>query len=224
MKHGLILLALLLPVSSIADTEMNQEELEHWFNEDSAREDTSSISEGELRLLEHASVKQSYISRNWFSITPASFDTGLVRLRQCHQDLDPVPALEIVYRYQRIQNLAIESATAIGKARVVNNTIQLQDVQKHAALCITAEVGILYHNRDADYVLVNGPYHRQFLDGFYPMQVILDVSYPAELAMFIDSMPPVQPGVRLQHTEGRVVLDVLFEGRLNTRLRFRRRQ
>jgi hypothetical protein len=223
MKRYLLLLALLLPAGSIADTGSSQDELERWFNADPAEEDTSTVSEGKLQLLEHTSVRDPYVSRNWFRITPDSFNTGLVTLRQCHADLDPVPALEIVYRYKRIQNLAIESATAIGKAWVENNAVQLQDVQKHAALCITAEVGILYHDRDGDYVLVNGPYHRQFLDGFYPMQVILDVSYPADQIMFVNSTPPVQPGVRLEQTAGRVVLDVLFEGRLNTRLHFRRK-
>lgn len=65
----------------------------------------------------------------------------------------------------------------------------------------------------------NGPFMRQFLDGFYPMRVSLDVRPPPGRLRFAGIAPPEQDGFRVTQDEHRVRVDILFEGRLHTEIR-----
>jgi hypothetical protein len=61
---------------------------------------------------------------------------------------------------------------------------------------------------------------RRFLDGFYPMQVSLEIHYPEQFRLQ-EISPPPQPGFRLRQQQGRIELDGWFEGKLTTRIIFR---
>ena len=73
---------------------------------------------------------------------------------------------------------------------------------------------------DGNFVLKNGPFHRKFLDGYYPMQVTLKIRFPDELIEFSSILPEAQPGFTIQHDKGRLHINAWFEGILNTEIRF----
>lgn len=202
--------------------EMSSEELERWFNED-ADDDTAralAVNEGPLVFLTQPLVKPVHHSHNTLVIDANSLTSGWVKLTQCHSNLDAVAASEVVYRYQRMRNLRIKSSSGIGRAWIEDNSVQMTDIQHNASLCVSAEVAILYANADHSYTLRNGPFHRKFLDGYYPMHVTLDIHYPDSRLRLAEIDPPPQPGFELSTSPGRLLLNAWFEGELRTVLRF----
>ena len=215
-----LLLQCFLTMSSLAAEEISSEELEQWFNDDADDESRAlAVNEGPLVFLKQATNKAVHHSSNTLHIDESSLKTGWVALSQCHAQLDAVAASQIVYRYQRLRNLSIVSTHGIQRAWVEGSSVQLSEVQKNARLCISAEVGIL-HSTPTGFVLRNGPFHRQFLDGFYPMHVTLDIHYPESRLTIREIKPSPQPGFTVTHFSNRVLIDAWFEGKLNTEVHF----
>ncbi len=128
-------------------------------------------------------------------ITPDSLRTGWVQNEQCHYALDPVPELEVVFNPERVRDLRILRADHVGKAWVDGASVQLQNVYRDAVLCLASENRILQASGDGErYMLIAGPFMRRFLDGYFPMKVVLSVDYPAELLRLHDIGPaPLKP-------------------------------
>ena len=63
---------------------------------------------------------------------------------------------------------------------------------------------------------------RKFLDGYYPMRVTLNVTYPANVLRLIDISPEAQPGLGIAEQPGAIGVDALFEGELKTMIQFER--
>ncbi len=179
------------------------------------------VNEGELTFLPAPPDAPVHTHVNRLTILPGSLDTGWVRLEQCHRHLDPVGALEIVFSPGRIRGIQVVEARHIGQVAVAGDTVQLQDIGNDASLCLRAETRALQQLGDGRYALRNGPYMRRFLDGYYPMRVILDVHFPTSLHLQ-HTDPAAQPGVKVEHSPGHLLLDTWFEGILTTRLIFLR--
>jgi hypothetical protein len=198
---------------------MTEEQIEAWFNDDS-EERAMAVNEGKLEFLSQIPDKPAHHSHNIFILDNNSLQTGWVKLIQCHSQLDAVPEAQIVYRYRRMNKLRVESYSGIKRAWVEGDSIQLEDIQSDARLCIKAEVGILYSLSDGSFILKNGPFHRKFLDGYYPMQVTLTVQYPDESIQFKSISPQIQPGLTVKEEKGKVDINAWFEGELTTEIRF----
>jgi hypothetical protein len=223
MRHALALCCLLLPTLAMANGAMTPEDLQQWLEDDSEQR-AIEVSEGELAFLpsqpSRADGRPLPHSFNRLDIDAASIDTGWVRLEQCHRGLDAVAEAQVVYRYREMRGLRVSSTANIGRAWVEGASVQLQDVWRDARLCIDAEVRVFYRNPDGGYSLVNGPYHRKFLDGYYPYHVTLEVHYPADRLAFRTTRPSAQPGLVVTAAPGTLTLDAWFEGKLNTEIRF----
>jgi len=179
-------------------------------------ESVAAVNEGELQFLHRPPAKKVHRHFNGIDISPGSLADGWVSLRQCHENLDPVPSAQIVFRQDGIRGIRILSADSIGKAWVQGHTIQLEDVGLEARLCLTSESRALRSLGNGAYVLRNGPFMRRFLDGYYPMQVSMTISYPAEILLPLGHWPEAQDGFSVGQQEGEVSMDALFEGRLFT--------
>lgn len=211
-----------LSCSVLADERPSLTELEQWLNDDSDLK-TAEVNEGKLEFLASPPAKAVLHSINELRINQNSIDNGWVKLRQCYQHLDPFPTTEVVYHYKQIRNLELDGYTKIGTARVQGQSIQLEDVEKGAELCIRAEVRIFYQNTDGSFSLVNGPFHRRFLDGYYPYHVTLKINYPARQLEFIRTQPVAQLGFIVEKTRDLVTIDSYFEGILITEIHFKTR-
>jgi len=180
--------------------------------------DIGEINEGELEFLARPPDRPVHHLTNRLTITERSLNDGWVGLVQCHANLDAVPDAEIVYRYRAMRDLEVRSFANIGQARVEGQSVQLEDVERGAELCVEAEVRIL--NREGKgYILRNGPFHRRFLDGYYPMHVTVEIEYPRSLEVTGGS-PPEQPGFAVVQQPGYLELDAWFAGRLEIEVRF----
>lgn len=174
------------------------------------------VNDGGLHFLPAGSANGAHAHRNRIRLDAGSVDDGWVRLEQCHENMDAVPAAQVVYNADRIRNLAILSKENIGQAWVEGPSVQIKDVSKPAALCIAGESRALTELAPGAYRLRNGPYMRKFLDGYYPMRVVLDIAYPAETLRLARFDPGRQAGFEVLTEPGRIQVDAEFEGRLFT--------
>lgn len=178
------------------------------------------INGGELRFftLPPPGLIHQHVKR--LIITPESLRTGWVQNEQCHYALDPVPELQVVFNPERVRGLRILRADHVGKAWVEGASVQLTDVQSQAVLCLASENRILQASGDGErYMLIVGPFLRRFLDGYFPMKVVLSVDYPAQLLELHDVGPePLKPAPLPD--DGHVEVSALFEGRLFVAMQF----
>jgi hypothetical protein len=178
------------------------------------------INEGDLRLLADRPDPPPHLHSKQIRIIPESLDDGWVRDRQCHARLDPVAALDIVFGEGKVRHLHITHAENIGEARVTQHAVELRNIGQNAVLCLESELRLLERDSlSGHYLLVSGPYMRRFLDGYFPLQLVLDIDYPADRLRILELQPQaLQPHSRL--LPGRVRIEVLFEGRLEIAIRF----
>jgi len=212
-----VYLLILLSIFFHSAYAFTEEELK-WLESDN-EEKSLSVNEGQLQFLTEKK-KNILHSDNTISINSASIDTGWVSLKQCYRQLDKLPEVDITYQYRFMRQLTISSKKNIEEAVVNNQSISLKNIIDNAEICITAEVRIFYQNPDGSYSLVNGPYHRRFLDGYYPYHVSLKIFYPEQLLQLVKTIPPSQPGFRILQQHNQVSVDTIFEGRLNTEIIF----
>lgn len=179
------------------------------------------VNDGDLHFLTQEPAKPVHHHQNRLVIGDDSLVSGWVKLEQCHQHLDPVPSMQIVYGQDRVRGLTIVSSENIGKAWVHEHTVQLEQVARNATICISAETHALHDDGDGVYSLSNGPFMRRFLDGYYPMRVSLDVSLETGKLHFMDITPAPQPGFDFNQDGATLGYQALFEGKLRTVLRFK---
>ena len=202
----------------IIDTQADED----WLNDDS-EERAAQINEGSLVFLTSPIDTTVLHSENLFTIKENSLQTGWVELKQCYRNLDVIARVEIVYNYRQMRDLKVVHHQGIGKAKVVDQSVQLEDVSEQASVCVQAEVRVFYLNPDGRYSLVNGPYMRKFLDGYYPYYVSFEIHFPGQLLSFEDTLPPAQKGFDVRRSKDRLEISAWFEGKLNTEIRFRPR-
>jgi len=193
-----------------------------WFDEDTQSAVTQA-SKDELVFLPPGPEDITLHSINTIVVTRTSLDDGWVKIGQCYEGLDAVPAAEVVYQYKKLRHLRIHSKANIGQAVTHGQTVQLSDVQHGATLCIRAEAQILYPQVDGRFLLRNGPFQRRFLDGYFPLRVSMDVQFPSTLLHYVGISPEVQPGFEVDVKDEHVYIDSWFAGTLMIEVDFSER-
>lgn len=185
--------------------------------EDGWEERAEEVNEGELRILQPRTDSHEHHHHSRLKITQESLETGWVDMVQCHTNLDATSALQIVFTQGRVRDLHISSHSKIARAWVEKNTVQLENISPGSSVCLGLKTRALWVN-DKKIILKNGPFMRQFLDGYYPMRVSMQVEYPTEKIRFL-GMKPEGITYRID-SNGWLEIDVRFEGRLNTEISF----
>jgi hypothetical protein len=178
------------------------------------------VNEGELEFLSELPDKLPPVLQNQFTISPQSLKDGWIDMVQCHERLDPVAKAQVLYHPRRTRNIEILSSNNIQRSWVEDNSVQLENIAANATLCIHAEVKSLYSNFNGSYSMRNGPFLRKFLDGYYPMRVIMDVSFPKGKLSFEAINPQAQNGFAVQYEENKMNIEALFVGELEIEVYF----
>ena len=181
---------------------------------------TQLINEGSLKFHSGTPGHRVLQTRNWLTVAPESLQTGWVALHQCQRNLDPVAAVEIVYRYEGMRKLRVISSRNIAHTRVEQNSIQMEQVQEGAEVCMEAEVQVLKSDGEGNYSLQSGPFHRRFLDGYYPVQLDYRIHWPADRLQLESVHPNRQEGFSIREQPGELSINTLFEGKLTIKIRF----
>ena len=221
MNEIIALALLLLSFHLCAEVEMTPDEQEKWFNEDESFS-TDQINEGELKFLPIPAKENILHATNILSISPHSLENGWVLLEQCYKNLVPVPLAEVIYNYKLMRNLRVTYKRNIESALVKRQSVQLTDITEKAELCIKADVHNFYKKSDGSFSLVNGPFHRKFLDGYYPYHVTLKINYPSSLLKLNQIKPEAQLGFYITKLVNVIVINSYFEGKLNIEIIFSR--
>lgn len=218
----LLIIFFALNVTDVYAKDMTPEQLEAWFHDDENMHPVSKTTsnDGELEFLATPPAKKVPYSRNTITISKDSLSSGWVKVEQCHEDLDPVGAIEVVYRYKQMRNLKVKEYTKIGKLWVEGQSVQMEDVEKGARVCMAAEARILIQLPKGRYALFNGPYQRRFLDSYFPMRVNILLRYPASLLKLEKIDPEHTPGYQVKRKRGELHIDTWFAGKLLFRAEF----
>jgi hypothetical protein len=217
LKSAYPLLATTLIICVLSATADDDQEA--WLESD---DDTSTrlVNEGDLEFLHETQDRRVLQTRNRLTITSGSLHNGWVQLHQCQSNLDPVSAVEVVYRYHGLRKLRVISTRGIQRAWVENNSVQMEQVGEGAEICIEAEVQVLNKTATGLYRLTSGPFHRRFLDGYYPLQLDYRIHWPANMLQLETVLPKIQEGFSVREQAGELIIDTLFEGMLTIEVRF----
>jgi hypothetical protein len=184
------------------------------------------INEGALVFITpemaHAQSAAVLYSTNHIDITGKSLDDHWVTLQQCYQHLNTALKSEITYRYRNMRKLTIERIHNIGQAKIMENSVYLDNVSAGAEICVSAEIQILYENEPGQYLLRNGPFFNRLIDGYFPMNVTMQVDFPQSLLRLVESSPAPQSGFKSVLSEDGIDIDAWFEGKLTIELHFMR--
>lgn len=224
----ILLLLILTHLNSLAyepaEEEPTAEELEQWFESDATEPGyVDKSADSELKLIMPIIDEVIPSSQTRLTISSDSLNSGWVGIRQCHDNLDPVPDAEVVYRFRAMRGLHITESNHIEKSWVEGQSVQLKNVERPARLCIEAEAQVLYREEDGSYRLRYGPFQRKFLDGYFPYHVSLDVYYPEKRMVVSHIEPPPEMGYSLEIGPRTLRADVWFTGRLIFEYRFEKR-
>jgi len=209
---------LLIPLLLLSGAVLAAQDDDSWWR-DQPSERALAVNEGQLVFLQPPPAKPVHHHANRVRITRASLRNGWAHLEQCHENLDAVPELQIVFNPERVRKLVIRKVRNVGDAYVEGASIQLRNIGHHALLCLSAETRSVKSLGAGMYELRSGPFMRRFLDGYYPIHVTFDIDYPDDIAL-LDATPDQQPGVALSLAPQHIQLDTWFEGRLTTSFRF----
>lgn len=183
-------------------------------------ESADTVNEGPLHFLEIPPAKPIHHHQNRILVETGSLASGWVGLAQCHDHLDAVPSAQITFREGFVRDLKIDIARGIERAWIEGASVQLRNISPGSRLCLSAQTRALRDAGGSYFNLVNGPYMRKFLDGYYPMRVTLEIVYPEHALRLIDVSPPPQPGLAVVEQAGHLRLDAVFEGELTTLIQF----
>lgn len=215
---------LTLPVSVADEIGHSQDPDDSWLDDFTEEQSVHQVGKGELVFLAEPPASKTLHSINNITVTGNSLETGWVQVNQCYRGLDAVPQTEIIYRYREMRKLHIRNSTHIGQAVARGQTVELTGVMEDASLCVQADAKILQQMNDGRYSLRNGPFHRRFLDGYFPLHVGFTVHYPPALLVFTGSVPETQPGFTRVSSPGKVAIDTWFAGTLMIEVQFLRKE
>lgn len=210
------LMIFVFPMAALATSD------EAWL-EDDVEAHARAVNEGELEFLTQAPATIHH-HENRITVYEQSLTDGWVLLHQCHENLDRVPRAQIVFNEVRTRKLTVLDHANIERVWIEGPTVQLEDIETHAKLCIQAESQALSREGEGRYVLTNGPFMRRFLDGYYPMHVSIKVAIEPKDLQYVGMTPDEQAGLKINRSADTVEVDALFEGRLQTRLFFEKNQ
>ena len=219
---AIVISLLLISSTTLGSDEISPEELERWFNSNSMDPPRyKEVNDGQLVFLDNNHDASLHHHHNSLTIYPNSLQDGWILLEQCHRNIDKVPAAQILFKTGRVKNLKITQQKNIDKAWVEEASVQMEDIKENAVLCIQANSHSLLQNVDGTFSLHNGPFMRRFLDGYYPIRVSLDLNFSQTKLELTGITPHVQNGFQVVEDSGKIHIDTVFEGKLQTEFRFR---
>jgi len=227
MKTGsslfILVLIMSMTVELFADLPKNNspEELERWFNSNEEEWKPQDINEGALQFLTTSPKIKPQRSINHITISAHSLEHGWVTLKQCHSDLDALPAAQILYKKHHVKNISILQSKHIARSWVEGNSVQMKNISANAHICIQADIHALGVDSDGQYTLTTGPYRRKFLDGYFPIDLSLTIDYPDNLKLAA-TQPLAQAGYKIKKNRHSLTISALFEGELLTQFKFSR--
>ncbi len=215
LRHGValvVVIALAAPLLATAQT------MDDDWPDDSAQ--ALEVNEGELVFIGPEKAGDALHAATEIELDSDSRRSGWVDLSQCYRNLDPISKTEITWAYREMSGLRVIRSDNIGAVEVGRQNLLLHDVQQGASVCVAARVRILRSLANGNFRLQQGPYHRRFLDGYYPYRVSLELRFARAGLRLLRIEPPAQPGFSVVPTADGIEIDARFEGILTITAEF----
>jgi hypothetical protein len=207
---------------AVANEEISREELERWFNSNTTEPPRyKEVNDGQLVFLTGNHDPALHHHYNTLTILPDSLQTGWVLLEQCHQNIDKVPAAEILFKADRVRDIKITKSINIDKSWIEGTSVQMENIQANAQLCLQAYSHSLTKKPDGTFSMRNGPFMRRFFDGYFPIRVSLVLNFAQTNLELTSFTPHDQAGFHVVNNNGILQVDTVFEGKLQTEFQFK---
>lgn len=154
-----------------------------------------------------------FLHRKSIRVTPQSLSDGWVENAQCHAQFAKMPSLQIVFNPATTRAIEITEARGIGRAWVEGATVQLEQVGPDSRLCFRSNNRVLTAG-SGRYELKIGPFYYRYLDGYFPMQLELDIDYRDSNLRLLDISPDSGAGISIAKMPRGVRFESLFQGTL----------
>ncbi len=161
-----------------------------------------------------------FYHHKWIRIEQNSLTNGWVFNRQCHSQFAAMPSLQIVFGTGTTRNIRLTKTKLLGRAWVEGTTVQLETVRPESEICFSSENRVLSPTGPGDYELKVGPFYYRYLDGYFPMQMILNVDYPPSLLKVVDVAPDQPEAIAVKYASGQIRLESVFQGKLWVYVKF----
>jgi len=182
------------------------------------------VGEGQIRYLKNRPDPSAYTYESKVIISKASLESGVVEIQTCHKQLDPIRKVVILFNKDRIKDIQVRSLDGIAMAEVRNNQVILSEVQKGGSICIDLQSRALDSLGNGMYQLNAGPLMRRLFDGYLPMSANMKFAWPNQLFAVEETKPASQDGVRIQHSQDGLEMDLVFSGRMTAQIVLKRTQ
>lgn len=190
-----------------------------WFDDD-WEDRVDNLSEGELIWYKGTPREGTSLTSLSIRFLETSAREGWVEVGQCHSQLASAPAAQLIFDGRPVRKLRVEKVVNIKKVGIEGESVQLSGLKTGAEICVRSEQQVLHRLDKHHWALISGPFQRRFLDGYYPMQLELNVEWPEGQWRYMKIKPTDGPVVRT--TDGQLHLQAHFSGLLKTALVFQR--
>ena len=180
------------------------------------------VGEGQIRYLKNRPDPNAYTYESKVIISKSSLESGVVEIQTCHKQLDPIRKVVILFNKDRIKDIQVRSLDGIAMAEVRNNQVILSEVQKGGSICIDLQSRALDSLGNGIYQLNAGPLMRRLFDGYLPMSANMKFAWPNQLFAVEETKPASQDGVRIQHSQDGLEMDLVFAGRMTAQIVLKR--
>jgi hypothetical protein len=230
---AILLTLVLTPVTSNSSGQptLSRAELEKWFNSnddappgDSKRINPKNINEGTLTFLHTKPKIDPHQARHTVHVNKNSLKDGWVSLEQCYSGLEVLPAAQILYTKRPIRNLKITKHENIDHVWIEGRSVQMTNLRPNARICTSISIQALKTLGKGRFELRTGPYRRKFLDGYFPIHLVLKIKHDPSLTILSYSPCDNKACNQLSLKGNTATYEALFEGKLTFRLVFQQKK
>ncbi|MBN2646956.1 MAG: hypothetical protein JXR44_04130 [Thiotrichales bacterium] len=216
-----------LELQTIPEEDLTPEE-KAWLEDDSFFASLE-VSQGQLKWVDPQKTVGVYALSNRLILESDALKTGKVYFEQCHQNLDAIRAIDIVYNPETTSDLKVVSAKGVGRYQLQTAKVELYQVEQGAEVCIHGRNQTLtYDTVSQTWQIPRGPFMRKFLDGYYPMHLQETIEWEATAlkwaSLQINENPAAgtySPKQNLDSSKSTLKVDYWFEGKLRPVYKFK---
>ena len=165
-----------------------------------------------------------FVHEKALRITAENLESPWIKNRQCHNHFPVFPSLQITFQADSVRAMRITHRENVEAAWIEGPSVQMLETRPESRLCFESENRVFHHDAKTDsYRLRVGPYFLRLFDGYFPLQVKLEISYPGDRLELIGMTPDPVEGAELKLSSGEIFFQNVFEGRLELEFIFRER-
>ena len=128
IRAGLLMLLFGWPI--VISAQFTEEQLK-WL-ESEEEHPQPEVNEGKLAFIQEAADRPEHNQSMQITVTDSTIETGWARVDQCHENLDKVERLQILFHEERVKNLQVTEYENIQKAWVEGHRVLVRNIGRRS--------------------------------------------------------------------------------------------